>query len=312
VLKKIALHFDFQIIKNAIGIYLSDKVLKDKFGEELFETDVIDIDAINEFMASKEFQEQKRINHPNIKVELLDINSIIKPNNKTIQEMKKYFGPNNKRISVGAKDPRRDYYFPSEPSGNAVEMVFPPRYDRDLFYIAPFYHTELPAQDRLIVIDLDIEFRCNISELWRQFDQFGPEEVVSVASNQSPYYHLATTAYRQQHPATAIGSPGKLQGLNTGVVLYHLARMRDSAIYREAAGLEGMVALHNAFLPSADWGLGDQEWLTLLSWQQPALLRLLPCQYNRQASRKGGRGGGWEEYFSCPQETRVFHTTPLW
>ena len=34
------------------------------------------------------------------------------------------------------------------------------RYDRDLFYIAPFYHLELSQVKKLIVVDLDIEFHC--------------------------------------------------------------------------------------------------------------------------------------------------------
>ena len=33
---------------------------------------------------------------------------------------------------------------------------------------------------------------------------------------------------RAENPGTEIGSPGNLQGINTGVVLLHLAKMRQS------------------------------------------------------------------------------------
>ena len=40
--------------------------------------------------------------------------------------------------------------------------------DMDLFYIAPFYHLLLPHLSRVIVVDLDIQFRskkCNSKQL---------------------------------------------------------------------------------------------------------------------------------------------------
>ena len=30
--------------------------------------------------------------------------------------------------------------------------------------------------------------------------------------------------------------------------------------------------------------VGDQDWLTLLSWAEPSLFHILPCQYNLQTS----------------------------
>ena len=33
------------------------------------------------------------------------------------------------------------------------------KYDLDLFYLGPFYHLLLPHLDKLIVVDLDVEFR---------------------------------------------------------------------------------------------------------------------------------------------------------
>ena len=38
-------------------------------------------------------------------------------------------------------------------------MVYPARFDHDLFYVAPFYHKFFPDIDKMIVLDLDLEFR---------------------------------------------------------------------------------------------------------------------------------------------------------
>ena len=49
------------------------------------------------------------------------------------------------------------------------------KYADDLFLVAPFYHRVFPFR-RMIVLDLDLEFRNGIDDLYRHFDDFGPEE----------------------------------------------------------------------------------------------------------------------------------------
>ena len=47
-----------------------------------------------------------------------------------------------------------------EVNGEKMIMVNTQKYRSDLFYIAPFYHTEIPESiKKLIVIDIDLEFR---------------------------------------------------------------------------------------------------------------------------------------------------------
>lgn len=47
-----------------------------------------------------------------------------------------------------------------EVNGEKMIMVNTQKYRSDLFYIAPFYHTEIPDSiKKLIVIDIDLEFR---------------------------------------------------------------------------------------------------------------------------------------------------------
>ena len=142
------------MIKKTIGKYMSEILLKEEYGNNETTTEIL-----KQYISSEEFRENKAKNLPDIKIEFLDINSIIQRHNDTIQEMKKYFGPNNKSIHISPTDQRKSYYFPDLPKDQEIDMVFPPRYSRDLFYIAPFYHLELPKVKKLIVVDLDIEFR---------------------------------------------------------------------------------------------------------------------------------------------------------
>ena len=47
-----------------------------------------------------------------------------------------------------------------EINGEKMIMVNTEKYRSDLFYIAPFYHTEISGSiTKLIVIDIDLEFR---------------------------------------------------------------------------------------------------------------------------------------------------------
>ena len=43
--------------------------------------------------------------------------------------------------------------------------------------------------------------------------------------------HQMLTGYRELHPDTELGMPGPLQGLNVGVLLLELDRMRESEDY---------------------------------------------------------------------------------
>ena len=44
---------------------------------------------------------------------------------------------------------------------------------------------------------------------------------------------------------------------------------------------DAQVELHNSFLPASDWGLGDQEWITLFGWKYPNMVRKYPKYPNK-------------------------------
>ena len=79
------------------------------------------------------------------------------------------------------------------------------------------------------------------------------------------------------------------QGVNSGLLLVDLARVRGSEEFQEELEVARMEAASQRILPHPDWSLGDQvdqeatisqEWLSLLSWTRPHLVSLLPCSYN--------------------------------
>ena len=71
-----------------------------------------------------------------------------------------------------------------------------------------------------------------------------------------------------------------VQGYNTGVVLYQLARMRGSLEYNGelAAARVAALALRHRGLPALPWNLAEQDWFTLLAWDRPHLFLTLPCR----------------------------------
>ena len=54
------------------------------------------------------------------------------------------------------------------------------------------------------MLDVDLEFRVDISQLYRYFSMFQTEELVGLASDLSPHYMVASTQYRQQYPDTQV------------------------------------------------------------------------------------------------------------
>ena len=138
------------------------------------------------------------------------------------------------------------------------------KYTHDLYYISPLYHLEFPAHlKRVIVTDLDLEFRIDLAELWGHFSRFSATEVIGIGPDLHPHYFINTQEYRESHPGTHVGSPGRFQvgtiaeeyyhihqvlycppqGFNSGVVLYNLERMRQSAEYTAEVRLASMAAL---------------------------------------------------------------------
>ena len=88
-----------------------------------------------------------------------------------------------------------------------------------IYMYKPFLYQLLPL-DRVLVLDFDVLIFGDLRELWDQFDAFSPSSVLGLAHSQSPEYsELGTWPHK----------PGPRAGLNGGVQLQHLARMRADA-----------------------------------------------------------------------------------
>ena len=106
------------------------------------------------------------------------------------------------------------------------------KYSSDLFYVGPIFHEAFKQLNKLLVIDVtDLEFFDNLSDLYKQFENFD-EELIGVGVDASPHYRKFLENYLRDHPSSPLGLPGSSQGLNTGVVLYRLDNMRKNKLYQ--------------------------------------------------------------------------------
>merc|ERR1719273_2923539 len=116
------------------------------------------------------------------------------------------------------------------------------------------------------------------------FEDFSNNQVMGVGVDLAPHYRIAFREYRKNNPGTKVGEPGRFQGFNTGVVLYHLGNMRRSHLYNKYVSPQiGHIAtsdLAEKYQYSSH--LGDQCFFTLLGMEHPKLFYDLPCAYNYQ------------------------------
>merc|ERR1712223_186551 len=217
---------------------------------------------------------------------------------KLLNTMKQLFGPKNKTIVVGPKDPRRSLFASQMQLADDEDptMVYPSRFDHDLFYVAPFYHELFPDIDKIIVLDLDLEFRPGVGKLADLFSFMSSNQLVAMVEDQSGHYPFLTGA-----------SPKPRNGLNSGVALYDLKGMRESSEYREELSGEKMEELALSFLPSYDWSLAEQDWFSLLYWSKPHLVGALPCRYNVLSCNVLSEGLPAYPNFPCREESLITH-----
>lgn len=126
--------------------------------------------------------------------------------------------------------------------------------------------------DRVIVLDTDLTFASDVANLWAVFDSFEPDQVVGLVENQSDWY--LGKLFRNYEPWPALG-----RGFNTGVMAMDLAKMRKTnwaQLWRLAAEKE----LASHYFTS----LADQDVINSVLFQNPKLVRTLPCQFNIQLS----------------------------
>jgi len=190
----------------------------------------------------------------------------------------------------------------------ASDMGGTQKYVDDLFYMGPLYHKIFPSLNKLIFLDVDMEFQSDIKLLYQQFSQFSESNLIGVGNDLSPHYRLNLEQYRRWFPETTLGDPGWSQGLNTGVVLYNLERMRQSSTWESLLQPEKVFDLMRTY--GYHVTLGDQDWFTNVGFENRDLYYRLPCQFNSQVSVQYWRPPFEEnfmEYHHCEKPYHVIH-----
>ena len=178
-----------------------------------------------------------------------------------------------------------------------------------IFLWKAFLYRLLPME-KVIILDLDVVLTAagQLQGLWAQFNDFGPETVLGVASEQgATYARIARGA-----------------GVNGGVQLHHLARMRASASLPLGGVGGALLSAASSSLPASVQGagtswdsvlrrcaaggcrgwdsvepsLGDQTLYTGICRREPHLCHRLPCGWNRQMSTR---------YYTAPDFVRSWH-----
>jgi hypothetical protein len=171
-----------------------------------------------------------------------------------------------------------------------------------IFLWKAFLYRLVPV-DKVIVLDLDIVLTggTRMHGLWSHFDTFGPRTVFGVVSEQGPTY----------------ANRGRVAGVNGGVQLHHLARMRASVATAKSRGGGGEswgAALRRCAAGGCvGWdriepSLGDQTLYTHMCLSEPHLCHRLPCGWNRQLSTRYFTAADFvQSWHACDARCRLIH-----
>ncbi|KAJ9575643.1 hypothetical protein L9F63_007504 [Diploptera punctata] len=191
-------------------------------------------------------------------------------------------------------------------------------YSDALFFLSLGLHRIARDQQRAAMFDADIQLRAGVEELFKEFDRFGRDTLFGLAPELTPVYRHVLYIYRSRHKNTRFGEPltkGGFPGLNSGVILFRLDRMRDSTLYNNLLQSQNVTYLANKYRFKGH--LGDQDFYTLLAMEHPELIQMLPCNWNRQLCT-WWRDHGYREVFNafaeCNGTIKLYHgncNTPI-
>lgn len=147
----------------------------------------------------------------------------------------------------------------------------------------------LPAADHLLVADCDAVVLGDVGRLWASLRSFGPGQLLGMGPDMSHRYY-----YRLSDPTDEIFSTGwaavpQRTGLNGGLMLLHLARMRAARFAEQvlAAAHAGVSLSARGELP-AFCRLAEQDTVNWMVARQPAIYRPLGCAWNYMGTDVGG------------------------
>lgn len=193
--------------------------------------------------------------------------------------------------------------------------------------------------ERAILIDCDVVFRTDVRLLFDEFNKFSSDNLFGLAPELTPVYRHILYRYRANNPTTNFGSPyypssilssifnmntinninnnkhkhfkhikHGYPGLNSGVVMLYLKRIRTSKLYEENLKESYVRKIANKY--SFKGHLGDQDYYTLLGYEFPSLIYRLDCIWNRQLCtwwKDHGYSDVFDTYFHCEGKVKLYH-----
>ncbi|TNM87953.1 xyloside xylosyltransferase 1 [Takifugu flavidus] len=191
-------------------------------------------------------------------------------------------------------------------------------YSDAIFFLSVAMHRIMPdSLTRMVQLDLDLQYRVNIRELFQEFHQFPPGAVIGIAREMQPVYRHTFWQYRKENPQTKVGEPHPdgLPGFNSGVMLLDLASMRASSLYNQLLEPDHVAKLADQYRFRGH--LGDQDFFTMIGMEHPELFYSLACGWNRQLCtwwRDHGYGDVFQLYYRCNGPVYIYHgncNTPI-
>ncbi|KAK6622143.1 hypothetical protein RUM44_001950 [Polyplax serrata] len=232
--------------------------------------------------AQKVFEHVKNVTKKDFQVTFHDIRDLAAKTSDIINTMRKYFTS------------QTDSY-----------------YSDALFFISLGLHRIAVNQTKAIMIDVDTKLNTDVKLLFDEFNNFGSEALIGIAPEQSPVYRHVLYVYRAKYRDTNFGKPLSQNGnpgVNSGVLLLNLARLRESDMYNRLLSPEQVKKLVDKY--SFQGHLGDQDWYTLISQEYKQLIHLLDCTWNRQLCQWWSHHG-YEDIFNmfyrCEGEVKIYH-----
>lgn len=131
-----------------------------------------------------------------------------------------------------------------------------------------------------------------------------------------PYYPAGSVDSRPAHGGrgTAVAANAKQRikhgypGLNSGVVMLNLERIRRSKLFEDVLRPEHVERLVHKYQFRGH--LGDQDYYTLLGYDVPGLIYRLDCVWNRQLCtwwKDHGYSEIFDTFFHCEGKIRLYH-----
>ncbi|XP_034003557.1 xyloside xylosyltransferase 1 [Trematomus bernacchii] len=184
-------------------------------------------------------------------------------------------------------------------------------YSDAIFFLSVAMHQIMPESlTRIVQLDLDLKYRTNIRDLFKEFDRFPPGAVIGITREMQPVYRHTFWQYRKENPRTRVGdpSPEGLPGFNSGVMLLDLGAMRESALYNQLLKPSNVAKLADQYRFRGH--LGDQDFFTMIGMEHPELFYPLACGWNRQLCtwwRDHGYGDVFQMYYRCEGLVYIYH-----